>query len=381
MLDALRNLGFVIDEKCEGTELQIIGCSGAVPAREAQIFVGNSGTTIRFLTAMLATTSGSYRLTGVARMHERPIADLVTALQSLGANLQTESAGGCPPVVIEARGMQGGAVAIRGDISSQYLSGLMMAAPYAHQDVTIHIEGKLVSVPYVRMTQSVMESFGARVTSHRDLATIHVDHTAHYSGSSYAIEPDASAASYFWAAAAITQGTVTVEGLSNKSIQGDVRFCECLAQMGCRVTEEKSGLRVTAGPLHGIDVSMNDISDTVQTLGAVALFAAGPTRIRDVGHIRHKETDRIRDLACELRRFGAQVDEHDDGLTIFPPQNLQGATIETYDDHRMAMSMSLVGLRVPGVHILNPGCTAKTYPGYFEDLRRACGNSHRAANH
>lgn len=375
MLDALRSLGLVIDEKCDGTELKIVGCSGTVPAREAQIFVGNSGTTIRFLTAMLATTSGSFRLDGVPRMRERPIADLVTALQSLGANLRTESAGGCPPVVIEARGMQGGSVAIRGDISSQYLSGLMMAAPYAEQDVTIHIEGKLVSVPYVRMTQSVMESFGARVTSQNNLSTIRVDHTAHYSGRSYAIEPDASAASYFWAAAAITQGNVIVEGLSNKSIQGDVRFCQCLAQMGCQVSEEDAGLRVAAGPLRGIDVSMNDISDTVQTLAAVALFATGPTRIRDVGHIRHKETDRIRDLACELRRFGAQVDEHEDGLTIFPPQSLHGATIETYDDHRMAMSMSLVGLRVPDVHILNPGCTAKTYPRYFEDLQRACGTN------
>jgi 3-phosphoshikimate 1-carboxyvinyltransferase len=213
-----------------------------------------------------------------------------------------------------------------------------------------------------------MEAFGIHVErfEHVLLIPTGVYHTA-----SYQIEPGASAASYFWAVAAITQGRVRVVGLTRDSLQGDVAFCECLSRMGCQIVYGDHFIEVAGGPLQGVDVDMNAISDTVQTLAAVALFADGPTRIRGVGHIRHKETDRIGDLARELRKFGVQVDEHDDGLTIHPG-TLQAATVDTYHDHRMAMSLALPGLRIPGVIVNDPDCTAKTYPRFFEDLQRVC---------
>jgi 3-phosphoshikimate 1-carboxyvinyltransferase len=211
-----------------------------------------------------------------------------------------------------------------------------------------------------------MRSFGAEVEASADFKSFRIATTG-YRGQQYAIEPDASAASYFWAAAAITGGRVRVEGLGAASLQGDVAFCDVLRQMGCRVTSDSTGTTVEGGPLHGIDVDMNAISDTVQTLGAVALFADGPTTIRNVGHIRHKETDRIGALATELRKFGAQVNESVDGLQIVPGP-LRGATIDTYDDHRMAMSLALVGLKQPGVIINDPACVGKTYPRYWEAL-------------
>ena len=227
------------------------------------------------------------------------------------------------------------------------------------------IRGELVSKPYVAMTLSVMRAFGVKTSS--DDFPLGVAAPQSYLGRTYTIEPDASAASYFFAAAAIAGGSVTVEGLSRESLQGDLAFCDCLRQMGCDVIFGDDHITVKGGTLHGIDVDMNAISDTVQTLCAVALFAAGPTTIRNVGHIRHKETDRIAALATELRKFGAAIDERPDGLRITPGP-LHGTTVDTYDDHRMAMSMALVGLAVPGVVILDPQCTSKTYPKFFDDL-------------
>ncbi len=215
------------------------------------------------------------------------------------------------------------------------------------------------------MTLAVMRDFGVDVLS--EDSSFRVPAPQSYHGRTYAIEPDASAASYFFAAAAIAGGSVTIEGLSRNSLQGDVAFCDCLRQMGCEVIDGDGQITVLGKPLHGIDVAMNGISDTVQTLGAVALFAEGPTTIRNVGHIRHKETDRIAALGAELRKFGAEVEERADGLRI-TPRPLHGAVIDTYDDHRMAMSMALVGLVVPGVVIRDPGCTSKTYPDFFGDL-------------
>jgi 3-phosphoshikimate 1-carboxyvinyltransferase len=241
-----------------------------------------------------------------------------------------------------------------------------MVAPYAGRPVELEVVGALVSQPYVLMTLKVMEAFGVTVRRD-DLSRIQLPR-ASYRGCQYDIEPDASAASYFFAAAAITRGEVTVEGLSQNSLQGDVEFVRVLERMGCNVRFDARGITIAGQPLSGIDVNMNAISDTVQTLAAVALFASGPTTIRGVGHIRHKETDRIGALATELRKLGAKVDELDDGLRI-EPRPLTGAQIETYDDHRMAMSLALVGLVVPGVVILNPGCTSKTYPAYFADLQ------------
>jgi len=264
-------------------------------------------------------------------------------------------------------------VTVRGDVSSQFLSGLLLAAPYADHDLELQIDGPLVSRPYVTMTCGVMEAFGGQVQQ-LDESRFRVSSQHRYLGRAYSIEPDASAATYFWAAAAITGGDIKVEGLTAGALQGDVRFCEVLERMGCRVVYGTDGIRVQGGPLQGIDCDMADTSDTVQTLAAVALFADGPTRVRGVGHIRHKETDRIGNLAIELRKLGARVDEWEDGLTIHPGP-LRGARIETYDDHRMAMSLALVGLRVPGVVMSDPECTAKTYPRYFEDLEQLVAGS------
>jgi 3-phosphoshikimate 1-carboxyvinyltransferase len=336
-----------------------------LPAAQADLFVANSGTTIRFLTALTALGRGTYRLDGTARMRERPIQDLLDALSQLGGDSGSEANNGCPPVVIRAAGLRGGKAKLRGDLSSQFLSGLLMAGPYADSPVELEIDGPLVSQPYIRMTLAVMHDFGVDVAAN-DLTRFHIPRGV-YRGRAYNIEPDASAAGYFFAAAAIAGGRVTVEGLSRESLQGDVAFCDCLEKMGCDVSYSSDRIAVTGGSLHGIDVDMNAISDTVQTLAAVALFAAGPTTIRGVAHIRHKETDRIGDLAVEVRKLGAEVDELSDGLRIVP-RPPHGARIATYRDHRMAMSLALVGLRVPGVIIEDPRCTEKTYPSYFNDL-------------
>ena len=369
MIAGLEQLGIAVQTENAKTTLKVTGCGGKISAEDADLSIGNSGTTMRFLTAMSTLGQGRFRLDGVPRMRERPIGDLLDALIPLGTDVATEFENGCPPVIVNATGLAGGMTTIRGDISSQYLSGLMMAAPYAQRPVHIVLDGPLVSKPYVAMTRSVMKSFGVSLEqTEKDLK---IPAPQKYKAQHYAIEPDASAASYFWATAAITGGDVTVEGLQQSALQGDVRFCECLAQMGCDVEYNESSIRVRGGSLTGIDVDMNAISDTVQTLTAVALFAKGTTRIRGVEHNRHKETDRIGDLATELRKFGAKVTEFEDGLEI-QPAPLQGATIDTYDDHRMAMSLALVGLQVDDVVIRDPGCTHKTYPGFFDDLQELC---------
>jgi len=370
MIAALQQLGSAVDHDRAARTIRVSGCGGEIPCQRADIHVANSGTTIRFLTAMLAACRGDFRLDGIARMRQRPISDLLDALRQLGGAATSEQETGCPPVVLHATGLRGGTVTIRGDISSQFLSGLLMACPYADGTTAIEVTGELVSKPYVTMTLGVMNAFGVAVAGD-DLTRFEIP-AKHYRGCEYTIEPDASAASYFWGAAAVTGGTVAVTGLRRGVLQGDVRFCECLERMGCRVEYFDQAIRVTGGELRGIEVDMNAISDTVQTLAVVALFARGPTRITGVAHIRHKETDRIGDLARELRKLGADVDEFADGLTITPGP-FQPNTIETYNDHRMAMSFALAGLRMPGIIIKDPGCTRKTYPGFFADLASLTG--------
>ena len=373
MVEALHQLGLKLAVDPHAATIHVTGCGGRPPVHEAELFVANSGTTIRFLTGMLAATQGNYRLDGIARMRERPIGDLLAALSALGANCRGESPNACPPVVLQASGLRGGTARIRGDISSQFLSGLLMAAPYAASDVELLVEGELVSQPYVHMTLGVMQAFGVSASAD-DLKRFIIPAPQHYRGTLYDIEPDASAASYFWGAAAIAGGRVTVEGLTHQALQGDVAFVDCLRQMGCVVQEHSAGITVTGGKLRGISVNMNAISDTVQTLGVVALFAEGPTTLTGVGHIRHKETDRIGDLARELRKLGGSVEEYPDGLRITPGP-LRAAEIATYNDHRMAMSLALAGLRIPGVVITNPRCTEKTYPHFFADLARVCASA------
>jgi 3-phosphoshikimate 1-carboxyvinyltransferase len=392
MMDSLRRFGVAVDVQDAGKTLQVTGCGGKIPAASADLYIANSGTSVRFLTALAALGHGRFRLEGTLRMHQRPIADLLEGLADLGVQLNSEAGNGCPPVVVHGAGIPGGRALVRGDVSSQFVSGLLMVAPYAEKPVELIVDGGLVSQPYVRMTLAVMRAFGVDVPE-GVLRRFNIP-LAHYVGRNYLIEPDASAASYFIGVAAITGGEVTVEGLSQKSLQGDVGFVDCLVEMGCRVRSQESGVRdqsapgsaggskapsiTVAGPaagkrLRGIQVNMNAISDTVQTLAAVALFADGPTTITRVGHIRHKETDRIGNLAIELRKFGATVDELPDGLRIVPPAKPQAARIATYNDHRMAMSLALVGLRVPGVVIEDPKCVEKTYPGYFDDLAKLVG--------
>jgi 3-phosphoshikimate 1-carboxyvinyltransferase len=373
MIESLRRLGIRIEQDASRTRLTVHGSGGKIAAAQADLDIANSGTTVRFLTALTTLGTGTYRLRGTPRMHERPIADLLAALGQLGADTRSENGNGCPPVVVSARGLAGRVCEVRGNISSQYLSAILMVAPYARHDVRIEVEGELVSRPYVEMTLQVMRQFGVEVVA-PSLAEFCVSAGQTYAAQEYAIEPDASAASYFLAAAAIAGGTATVAGLSRTSIQGDVRFADVLSQMGCKVQYGDDAITITGSPLTGVDVNMNDISDTVQTLSAVALFAEGPTTISGVAHNRYKETDRIADLAAELRKLGATVDELADGLKI-TPRTLRPAVIETYDDHRMAMSMALVGLRQPGVVITNPGCTAKTYPTYFDDLAQLVASS------
>ncbi|MCA9242025.1 MAG: 3-phosphoshikimate 1-carboxyvinyltransferase [Planctomycetales bacterium] len=367
MIEGLAGLGIGV-ERSNNHTLVVTGCDGQIPAMEADLLVGNSGTTVRFLTAMLTLGHGAFRLSGVPRMHERPIGDLAAALNQLGAKVSCESPGGCPPVTIHANGLPGGSATVRGEISSQFLSGLLMAAPCARDAVELAVEGELVSKPYVAMTLAVMREFGVEAVVDPTMQNFSIRPQS-YQARDYAIEPDASAASYFWAAAAIVGGRVQVDGLSPNSLQGDVRFVDCLETMGCRVERGGDYLAVESHELRGAVLDMNDISDTAQTLAAVALFAEGPTTITGIGHNRHKESDRIGDLARELRKLGAEVAEHEDGFTVTPDQ-VAPSEIETYDDHRMAMSMALVGLRVPGVVILDPGCTSKTYPRFFEDLDR-----------
>jgi 3-phosphoshikimate 1-carboxyvinyltransferase len=369
MIAGLRSLGIAVDVSDNGETLRVTGCAGNPEAKSAEIFVGNSGTTIRFLTALVTLGHGKYHLDGIERMRERPIADLADALRQLGAQVECEGANGCPPVAVQANSLAGGAATVRGDISSQFLSGLMMAAPCAQKSVMLNVVDTLVSVPYVAMTLAVMESFGVQAKSSANYSQIEIPAVGHYRACEYDIEPDASAASYFWGAAAVIGGSVTVEGLGKHSLQGDVCFVECLAQMGCEIEYTENSVTVQGKPLRGIDVDMNAISDTVQTLAVVALFAEGTTRIRNVAHIRHKETDRIAAVATELRKLGANVSEYADGLDITPGK-LKPASIDTYNDHRMAMSFAVAGLMQPGVVIRNPGCTAKTYPHFFEDLHQ-----------
>lgn len=366
MLEALRQLRIGVN--VQGTQIEVDGCGGKIPVSQADIYVANSGTTSRFLAASLAIGRGDFRLHGTARMHERPIADLVDALKALGVRAEYQGNPGCLPLVIHAQGLPGYIVPVKGNISSQFLSGLLLAAPYAQRDLQLAVFGELVSVPYVTMTLQVMEAFGVKVLA-PGTRIFYVPSGSGYVARQYAIEPDASAASYFFAAAAITGGRIRVEGLSADSLQGDVAFVDCLARMGCKVEKQSAAIVVQGGPLLGIDADMNAISDTVPTLAVVALFAQGPTTIRNVGHIRHKETDRISAVVNELKKLGAQVEEWDDGLRITPAP-FTAARIKTYDDHRMAMSFALAGLKIPGVVILDPDCTAKTYPAFFSDLEK-----------
>jgi 3-phosphoshikimate 1-carboxyvinyltransferase len=372
MVESLNRLGVSVTHDVENCTMEVAGCGGKPPSKKAELWLENSGTSIRFLTAFCSLGDGQYRLDGNERMRERPISYLVESLRLFGVDVKCELDTDCPPVHMNAQGLTGGRTTLAGNISSQYLSALLMAAPCAAKSVDIEVTGDLVSKPYIDMTMGVMAQFGATVLCpdpHRFSIS-----PQEYKATNYAIEPDASAASYFFAAAAITGGEVTVEGLSSYALQGDVHFVDALEQMGCEVDYGNDSITVRGGKLTGVDIDMNAISDTAQTLAVIALFAEGPTRIRNVGHMRHKETDRVAAVVNEIRRMGIQSEETEDGLTITPGE-IQPATIETYDDHRMAMSFALAGLCTQGIRIADPSCTGKTYPHFFSDLEKLCGTT------
>ncbi len=371
---ALQALGFDVRLDETHQEMTVMGLGGKIPANHADLFIGNAGTAARFLSAFLTLGSGEYILDGDPRMQERPIGDLVQALAQLGAKLETRNS--CPPVKIIAGGLPGGKAKIAGNISSQFLSALLMIAPYAIFPVEIEVTTELNSKPYVDMTIDIMHDFGVEVkrSAYHEfsipLATYRVPGTNLRSPiSNYPIESDASAASYFFAAPAICGGLVRVENISRSSRQGDVAFLEILEQMGCTVQEGAHWIEVTgAETLAGVDVDLRDIPDTAQTLGAVAPFASSPTRIRGIASARLKETDRIHATCTELKRLGVRVEEHEDGMTIYPCDRIQPATVHTYNDHRMAMAFSLLGLRAEGIGIENPACVSKTFPRFFDVL-------------
>jgi 3-phosphoshikimate 1-carboxyvinyltransferase len=354
----------------------VSGGGGTFPATSADLFVGNAGTAMRFLTAALPLGHGEFRIDGIPRMRKRPIAPLLQALNDLGANAISEEGTGCPPVRVIASGLPGGTTRMAGDQSSQFFSAILLAAPYARHGAELEVTGDLVSKPYMPMTAKVMSDFGVNA----ELDTVAwkkftVAPGQRYTGRGYHIEPDASNASYFFAAAAITGGRVRVEGLGRESTQGDLQFVEALRAMGASVTVTSTYTEVTGpegGALRGVDLDLNAISDTAQTLAAIAPFAEGATTIRGIHHARLKETDRVAALATELRRLGQDVEERPDGLTIIP-RAIVPAEIETYDDHRMAMSFAIAGLRAPGITILDPGCVAKTFPDFFDRLEALSG--------
>lgn len=380
MRRALRQLGFGLSDS--GTSAVIEGAEAfRAGAEPVELFLGNSGTATRILTALLAAGEGTFRVTGVPRMYERPIGDLVDALLPLRGHTEIRYDGkaGYPPLTLVARGLSGGKTTIRGNLSSQFVTGLLMAMPLCRDAVEVEVEGTLVSAPYVDLTLRVMEHFGARVERDGRKA-FRIARPAGYSfpHGSYFVEPDASSASYFLAAGAITQSEVTVRGIRDDSAQGESRFAqEALGRMGARVEQSPDSIRVSSGGgLRGIDIDMDLMSDTGMTLAVTALFAEGRTVIRNVGNWRLKETDRLAAMATELRKLGAAVEEGPDWIAIEPPEKLnENVAIDTYDDHRMAMCFSLVSLGPKGVPVTinDPGCVRKTYPGYWEAFAKMTG--------
>jgi 3-phosphoshikimate 1-carboxyvinyltransferase len=363
---ALQTLGFDLQLDEANHEMTVSGLGGIIPSRKAELFIGNAGTAARFLSAFLTLGHGEYRLDGDSRMRERPIQDLIDALHQLG--VEVEAKNNCPPVEIFANGLPGGKTKIAGDISSQFLSALLMVAPYARSPVDIEVITELNSKPYVDMTIAVMKDFGVEIERHGYERFI-IQPSSFIPLRSYSVESDASAASYFFAAPAICRGTIRVDNISRHSKQGDISFLDILQQMGCMIQEAENMIEVTGtDTLTGVDVDMRDIPDTAQTLAVIAPFAASPTRIRGIASARLKETDRVHATCTELRRLGVRVDEHEDGMTIYPYYELQPAMIRTYTDHRMAMAFSLIGLRFDGVSIENPACVSKTFPDFFDVL-------------
>jgi len=366
LADALRRLGGGFE--AERDALRIRGCGGVPSVPESEIFLGNNGTAMRLLLSVAALGRGLCRLTGDARLCERPVGPLVDALSQLGAAL--ESRNGCPPVSVHAAGLRGGRVELRNLQSSQFVSSLLLSAPYAEEGVEIVLKGSTVSEPYIDMTVRVMEDFGAAVLR-EGRGFYRVPPGRRYGGREYRIEGDASSASYFFLAAALCGGSVRVLNVRRDGLQGDIRFLDILETLGCRVSAGEDWVEVRGGAFDAAEHSfdMGDIPDMVPTLAVLAAFRPGRTIISRVPHLRLKESDRLSALARELAKIGAEVKENEDGLAIRGGR-VHGAAIETYRDHRIAMSFAAAGLAVPGMRIADPGCVAKSFPSFWEEIGR-----------
>lgn len=366
MLNALKLLGVEYSLSDDRRTCTVQGVGGAFKATGAELFLGNAGTAMRPLTAALCLGQGEFELTGEPRMYERPIRDLVDALRPLGADIEYLRDEGFPPMKINANGLNGGEVSIKGNISSQFLTALLMAAPLAKEDLTIVVDGELVSKPYIDITLHSMKLFGVEVINDNYQRFIIKAGQTYQSPGEVMVEGDASSASYFLAAAAIAGGTIRVYGVGSDSVQGDKAFAEVLGKMGATVSYGPTWVEVTKGELNGVDLDLNAIPDAAMTIATTALFANGPTAIRNVYNWRVKETDRLSAMATELRKVGAEVVEGEDFIEIIPPVEVKSAAIDTYDDHRMAMCFSLAAFGNAPITINDPGCTRKTFPEYFD---------------
>ncbi|MDP6735157.1 MAG: 3-phosphoshikimate 1-carboxyvinyltransferase [Nitrospinaceae bacterium] len=362
MCEALEHFGISVKQK--DSALIVSGTGGQLQLPKREISVGNAGTTMRFLTTFAALAPGITRLTGDERMQERPISDLLSALNQMGVEAWSVNKNGCPPLEIVGGSVDGGNVDLAGNKSSQYLTSILLSAPCFKKDTTIRIVGDLTSKSYADITLDIMRAFGVTVEN-ENYTQFRISAGQAYTARNYPVEGDWSSASYFLAMAAVTEGSVVLTGLNPNSVQGDAGFLNVLEQMGCEVERSLGKIRIKGNPLRGININMNSMPDTVQTLAVTALFAEGETAITGIGNLRIKETDRIDALAKELTRLGASVDAGADYLKIHPGGPYKGVGIETYNDHRMAMSFALAGLKIPGVRIKNPTCVEKSFSDFF----------------
>ena len=359
---ALASLGAHLD--WQGHTVRVRGTGGRLQPVTESIFLGNSGTSIRFLTAVTALGQGTYRLAGTPRLSERPMGELLAALRDLGVPATSEKGNDCAPVIIRGGSFTGGKTSLSGAVSSQYLSALLLIGPLAAQGVEIDITGELVSRPYIDITLSVLNAFGITFTR-EGYQRLVIPGGQSYHARHYDIEADASSASYFWAAAALTGGKVTIANLDLESVQGDIDFLSVLARMGCHLISGPEGITVEGGPLKGTPMDMSAMPDLVPTLGVLAAFAEGETVVTGVAHLRHKESNRLAAVVTELGKMGVTAEETPDGLRIVGGEP-HGAEIETYQDHRIAMSFAVAGLIIPGVVIRDPDCVAKSFPDFWE---------------
>lgn len=369
LISALKEFGIQIKE--DGNKIEIVGSNGKLKAPAREVYVGNTGTAMRFLTSLGTLPEGETILVGDEQMNRRPIKDLIDSLRSMGTICECNN--GYPPVKVRGGNFRGGSIGVNASVSTQFVSSLLLISPYAKKPVTLYVGGKLKSMPYVDMTLQVMRSFGA-IIENPEMNLYHIDNTQPYIGHDFLIESDATSASYFLGAAAITKGRVIISNLSSESLQGDINFLNILSDMGCTIIRHDDNIEIHGGKLHGIEIDMHEMPDCVPTLAVISLFASGTTIIRNIGQLRYKETDRLSALTAELSKLGAKVEISNDEL-IISPNRLRGAEVETYNDHRIAMSFAMAGLGIEGIGIKNPMCVTKSFPDFWDEFNKLEGNN------